>query len=60
MIEDAKQKARVMELMSKRRPGNFEACPKRKCPGFDIIEVAPGMVMYFCTVHNYSDNVVVQ
>ena len=47
MIEDQAQKDKALKVLEKRNPGAYGACPKKKCPMFDIIDVAPGMVMAF-------------
>ncbi len=60
MIDDPKQIEKVHQVMQKRDPGAYEACPKRKCPMFDIIDIAPGTVMYYCTQHGLNGQVVVQ
>ncbi len=60
MIDDPAQKEDVLKKLEKRDPRHFEACPKRKCGSFDIVEVGPNVMMAFCHQHGYQHNILVQ
>ena len=56
MLEDQEQKARVLEIMRKRNAG--VGCVDF-CPSFDILEVGPGQMMYYCNRHGFKGMCVV-
>lgn len=58
VIENADQKARVMNILMKRDPAHYESCAK-KCPFFEIVEIGCGQMMYFCNTHEFKDMCVV-